>query len=197
MSVEDAANGDGRVNVTYGNYEDMVVLGCSRPKFEGGFNTRIRWKGLSLSMQATYSYGAKKVWEAYADQFQFNSVTPNNLLDIALNRWTPENPNNEYPCMRLNFIATSFSDFSVFKASYLKISNINLTYKLPQFITNASKVFDKIEFFVSANNIYTFTSYPGPSPESFSSNVISGASIDSDTYPKTRTFNFGINVTIK
>ena len=99
--------------------------------------------------------------------------------------------------MRLNFIATSFSDFSVFKASYLKISNINLTYKLPQFITNASKVFDKIEFFVSANNIYTFTSYPGPSPESFSSNVISGASIDSDTYPKTRTFNFGINVTIK
>ena len=190
-------NGDGRVNVTYGNYEDMVVLGCSRPKFEGGFNTRIRWKGLSLSMQATYSYGAKKVWEAYADQFQFNSVTPNNLLDIALNRWTPENPNNEYPCMRLNFIATSFSDFSVFKASYLKISNINLTYKLPQFITNASKVFDKIEFFVSANNIYTFTSYPGPSPESFSSNVISGASIDSDTYPKTRTFNFGINVTIK
>ena len=113
------------MNVTWNNYEDMVVLGCSRPKFEGGFNTRVGWKGLTLSLQATFSHGAKKVWDAQAKQFQFNTSTPANLLDIALKRWTPENPNNEYPCMRLNYYANYFTDFSVFKASYLKISNIN------------------------------------------------------------------------
>lgn len=189
--------GDGRVNVTSNNYEDRVVLGCSRPKFEGGFNTRASWKGLTLSLQATFSYGAKKVWDAQAKQFQFNTSTPANLLDIALKRWTPENPNNEYPCMRLNYYANYFTDFSVFDASYLKISNVNLTYNLPQHIVSKTKVFSKINLFVSANNLFTFTSYPGPSPESFNSNVISGASIDTDTYPQTRTFNFGINVTIK
>ena len=175
----------------------MVVLGCSRPKFEGGFNTRVGWKGLTLSLQATFSHGAKKVWDAQAKQFQFNTSTPANLLDIALKRWTPENPNNEYPCMRLNYYANYFTDFSVFKASYLKISNINLNYELPKHIIEKTKIFEKANFFVSVNNVHTFTSYPGPSPESFSSDVISGASIDSDTYPKTRTFNFGVNVTIK
>ena len=190
-------NGDGRVNVTWNNYEDMVVLGCSRPKFEGGFNTRLGWKGLTLSLQATFSYGAKKIWDAYADQFNFSSSTPANVLDIALKRWTPENPNNEYPCMRLDYYSNYFTDFSVFKASYLKISNINLNYELPKHIIEKTKIFEKANFFVSVNNVHTFTSYPGPSPESFSTDVIAGASRDSDTYPKTRTFNFGVNVTIK
>ena len=46
-------------------------------------------------------------------------------------------------------------------------------------------------------NVYTFTSYPGPSPESFSTDAIEGASVDNDMYPTTRTFNFGVKVTIK
>lgn len=190
-------NGDGRVNVTRGNYEDMVILGCSRPDFEGGFNTRLSWKGFSFSLQATYSYGAQKIWSAYGNQFQFAAANPGNVLDVALKRWTPENPNNEYPCMRLNHYANYFTDFTVFDASYLKISNVNLTYKLPQKLIERTKIFSSINLSVSANDLFTFTSYPGPSPESWSSNVISGASTDSDVYPDTRTVNFGISVTIK
>lgn len=190
-------NGDGRVNVTRGNYEDMVILGCSRPDFEGGFNTRLSWKGFSFSLQATYSYGAQKIWSAYGNQFQFAAANPGNVLDVALKRWTPENPNNEYPCMRLNHYANYFTDFTVFDASYLKISNVNLTYKLPQKLIERTKIFSNINLSVSANDLFTFTSYPGPSPESWSSNVISGASTDSDVYPDTRTVNFGISVTIK
>ena len=190
-------NGDGRVNVTRGNYEDMVILGCSRPDFEGGFNTRLSWKGFSFSLQATYSYGAQKIWSAYGNQFQFAAANPGNVLDVALNRWTPENPNNEYPCMRLNHYANYFTDFVVFDASYLKISNVNLTYRLPQKLIERTKIFSSINLSVSANDLFTFTSYPGPSPESWSSNVISGASTDSDVYPDTRTVNFGISVTIK
>lgn len=53
-------DGDGRVNKVYGNHEDKIVLGCSRPDFEGGFNTRLSWKGLTLSVQGTFSYGAQK-----------------------------------------------------------------------------------------------------------------------------------------
>lgn len=189
--------GDGRVNVTSGAYEDMVILGCSRPDFEGGFNTRLSWKGLTFSLQATYSYGAQKIWSAYSKQFNFSASQPNNVLDFALNRWTPENPTNDFPSVRLDFYANYFTDFVVFDASYLKISNVNLTYNLPQRWLERTKVFNKVSIFVSANDLFTFTSYPGPSPESWSSNVISGASQDSDIYPSTRTFNFGINLTIK
>ena len=99
--------------------------------------------------------------------------------------------------MRLNHYANYFTDFTVFDASYLKISNVNLTYKLPQKLIERTKIFSNINLSVSANDLFTFTSYPGPSPESWSSDVISGASTDSDVYPDTRTVNFGISVTIK
>ena len=58
------------------------------------------------------------------------------------------------------------------------------------------KVFNNVILSISANNVYTFTDYPGPSPESFSSDMIEGGSIDYSTYPQTRSFNFGIKVTL-
>lgn len=190
-------NGDGRVNRDYGNMDDKVVLGCSRPDFEGGFNTRLRWKGLTLSVQGTFSYGAQKAWLAEANQFTFSSAGTLNVLDVALKRWTPENPTSNYPCVRIDFLNTDFTDFSVHDASFLKIQNINLEYKLPESIVSKTKIFGNVSVFVSANNVCTFTSYPGPSPESYSSNTIQGAAIDSDAYPRTRTFNFGLKLTVK
>lgn len=190
-------DGDGRVNRDYGNLDDKVVLGCSRPDFEGGFNTRLRWKGLTLSIQGSFSYGAQKAWLAEANQFTFSSAGTLNVLDVALKRWSPENPTSNYPCVRIDFLNTDFTDFSVHDASFLKIQNINLEYKLPEFIVNKTKIFGNISVFASANNVCTFTSYPGPAPESYSSNTIQGAAIDTETYPRTRTFNFGIKLTVK
>lgn len=190
-------NGDGYVNKVYGNHEDKVVLGCSRPKFEGGLNTRLTWKGLTLSIQGSFSYGAKKAWTAEGNQFNFSSYSPANVLDVALKRWTPENRESKYPCVRLDFYNNDFTDFAIHDASYLKIQNINLEYRLPRNLVKKTMIFDNISFFASANNVHTFTSYPGPSPESWSSDAIQGASVDSDAYPKTRTFNFGVKVTIK
>lgn len=188
-------NGDGRVNVASGNYDDKVVLGCSRPKFEGGFNTRLGWKGLTLSVQATYSYGAKKVWGARDKQFSFAKSNPNNLLDFAMKRWTPNNRDSKYPCVRLDHYANYFSDFNVCKASFLKIQNINLSYQLPKIWMERTKVLSRADVFVSATNPFVFTPYPGPSPESYSGNVISGASVDTEAYPRTWTFNVGLNIT--
>ena len=190
-------DGDGRVNKVYGNHEDKIVLGCSRPDFEGGFNTRLSWKGFTLSVQGTFSYGAQKAWTAEANQFCFASTGTANVLDVALKRWTPENPDSNYPCVRLDFYNNDFTDFSVYNASYLKIQNVNLEYRFPKYIVDKTKIFGNISVFASANNVCTFTSYPGPSPESWSSDAIQGASVDTEAYPKTRTFNFGVKVTIK
>ena len=114
-----------------------------------------------------------------------------------MKRWTPENPTSNYPCVRLDFYNNDFTDFSVYNASYLKIQNVNLEYRFPKHIVEKTKIFENISIFASANNVCTFTSYPGPSPESWSSDAIRGASIDTEAYPKTRTFNFGVKVTIK
>lgn len=188
-------SGDGYVNKVYGFNEDKTVIGCSRPDFEGGFATRLSWKGLTLSVQGTFSHGAQKIWTGEANMF--NMAENANALTTALKRWTPENPSNKYPSLRYNFYYNDFADNAVYDASYVKIQNINLEYRLPHHWVNKTKVLGNVSVFASANNVYTFTSYPGPSPESFSTDAIEGASVDNDMYPTTRTFNFGVKVTIK
>ena len=124
----------------------------------------------------------------------FNMAENQNTQSTALKRWTPENPSNKYPSIRYY---NDFGDNAVYDASYVKIQNINLEYSLPRHWVDKTRIFGNVSIFASANNVYTFTSYPGPSPESFSTDAIEGASVDNDMYPTTRTFNFGVKVTIK
>jgi len=153
------------------------------------------WKGLKLSVQGTFSHGAQKIWMGEANMF--NMAENQNTQSTALKRWTPENPSNKYPSIRYNFYYNDFGDNAVYDASYVKIQNINLEYSLPRHWVDKTRIFGNVSIFASANNVYTFTSYPGPSPESFSTDAIEGASVDNDMYPTTRTFNFGVKVTIK
>lgn len=189
-------NGDGYVDIARNSRDDRTVLGCSRPDFEGGFSTRLAWKGFSLSIQSTFAYGFEKYWRAAANQFQFNTMSPNNVFDLALNRWTPENPDATYPSMRLNAYQNEVVDRYVFDASYWKIQNIELAYRMPNYWVKRYTFLSSATLAFSVNNAAIFTSYPGPSPESFSGNVIRGGSIDYSTYPQTRNFNFSIKVSL-
>lgn len=133
-------DGDGRVNKVYGNHEDKIVLGCSRPDFEGGFNTRLSWKGLTLSVQGTFSYGAQKAWTAEANQFCFASTGTANVLDVALKRWTPENPDSNYPWpVRLDSTTMILQTSPSITPRILKYKTINLEYRFPKYIVDQDK----------------------------------------------------------
>ena len=53
----------------------------------------------------------------------------------------------------------------------------------------------RVRFYVSAQNLYTFTNYSGYDPEigSFNQNVLL-TGIDNGRYPSPRTFTFGVNL---
>ena len=189
-------NGDGWVNIATNAKDDRVVLGCSRPDFEGGLRTSLSWKGLSLNIQNSFAVGHEKYWKAAANQFQFNAGSPLNVLDIALKRWTPENPEASYPAMRLNAYQNEVVDRYVYDASYWKIQNVELAYRIPNYLVKRYTFFSTAVLSFSVNNVAIFSSYPGPSPESFTANVIRGGSIDYSAYPQTRNFNFSIKVSI-
>lgn len=187
--------GDGRVNTAWNQHEDKAVLGCSRPDFEGGFGTRLSYKGFTFALSGTYSFGAQKIWNGEAKQFVM--TTSSNNLDVALKRWTPQNMQNDYPSVKYSFYSNDFTDFYVYDVSYVKIQNVSLEYNIPQHLLDKVKVLGRASAFFSMTDPITFTNYPGPNPESWSSNVISGASQDYSAYPSTRTFNFGLRLTLR
>jgi hypothetical protein len=116
-----------------------------------------------------------------------------------LKRWTPENPDTRYPSFRIGrtFPARWFNDFSVYDASFIKIQNIQLEYNVPKRVLDKTKFLSMMRVFASISNVHTFTKYPGPNPESFSSQRIIGASTDNSTYPLSRNYTFGLKLTIK
>ena len=162
---------------------DRVVIGSTDPKFYGGFSTDFSWKGLSLNAVFSYSYGAKKLspWYETLIGSTGSGVASTDLLD----RWTPENTDAEFPRVLAGFdynhYGASSMDFSVQKASFLRLSALTLAYTFPTKVINALKLAN-LRVYATGSNLFCLTNYNGYDPET------------GDWYPPTRMYTFGLNL---
>lgn len=76
-----------------------------------------------------------------------------------------------------------FSDYYVENASFLKLDNITLGYRVGKLWSEHSSM----RLYASMNNVFTWTKYSGLDPE------IAGG-IDNNVYPRPLTVTFGVNV---
>jgi TonB-linked SusC/RagA family outer membrane protein len=157
---------------------DREVLGSTFPRFSFGANFNARYKNFDFSMTWRGLGGHDRILSGYHGRALY--LGSNVQRWIYENRWTPENPdpNAIYPKAKvLNAGNVDFwtSDFWIRSASFIKLSNLQLGYSLPNF---------PVRIYGSAVNLLTFDSfYPGWDAESGSN------------YPPTVTFLFGINAT--
>ncbi|MBQ8486018.1 MAG: SusC/RagA family protein, partial [Bacteroidaceae bacterium] len=111
---------------------------------------------------------------------------------------SPENPGNGL-VNRANRKTTGnnsrTSTWHLEDGSYLRLQNITLGYTFPKKWTNKLHL-DKVRVYVSANNLKTWTNYSGYNPEVSlrSSNALSPGE-DYGTYPLSKTFMVGLNIT--
>ena len=56
------------------------------------------------------------------------------------------------------------SDFREYRGDYVKLKNIQIGYTLPQSISRKIAM-QKFRVFISAENLFTITKYPGLDPE--------------------------------
>lgn len=188
-------SGDGYVSAGTGKdddiHEDRRVIGKTQPDFWGGFNTTLQYKGLRLDVRGTFQKGGVKYWKYGETQFQMNTIAPDNVDIIALDRWSPENPNAKYPVFRSLYYTNKINDFWLYDASFLKIQEINISYLVPRKLLEKTKIISGLSVYASLNNVFTFTRYPGYNVESFSSNPLEGSMMDNSSYPNERTFKIG------
>ena len=169
-------NGDGVIDDG-----DRYIIGNTDPKFYGGIHTDLSWRGLSLQIVATYSYGARRISNLYETLMQTNGATTTHADN--LNRWTPENTNTTIN--RAYWGSDRFSmssvDYGIQDASFLKISAMTLAYDFPK--RWMEKIyFNNARIYFTANNPFTFTKYKGYDPES------------GDYYPSSRMYVLGLNI---
>lgn len=126
------------------DFRDMTSLGRSLPRWTGGFNTTVSWKGFSLFARLDFALGHiqqdfQHLWSLASAQGEFNAT------DIVKQTWTPENPNARYPrytwadqLNTKNFDRPS-SMFYV-NSSYLAFREVSLSYFVPASLLSRARI---------------------------------------------------------
>ena len=148
-------NGDGTID-TY----DQVKLGNEIPKWMGGFNTSVTWKGLTLFARFDYALGYKK-WNSGYQYFMGITSGHFNVPDLAKKTWTEDNPGAELPVLMTNdtnFKKNYTRNTSLFweDASYLCAREISLSYDLPSQWTKKA-LMDKVTVTLTGQNLFYIT----------------------------------------
>ncbi len=92
------------------------------------------------------------------------------------------------------------TDWAIDDASFLRLQSVTIGYTVPEKLTKKFYV-QRLRFYVTGTNLFVITSYPGFDPEVSSyvrNSSYSGLTpgIDFSSYPKSRAFTFGVNVTL-
>ncbi len=90
------------------------------------------------------------------------------------------------------------TDTYVEDASFLRLSSINLGYTLPNNLTKKAHI-STCRFFFSASNLFCVSNYSGLDPEvdTRSKNNPLAVGVDFSAFPKSRAFNFGVNLSFE
>lgn len=171
---------------------DIVYLGNSNPKLDGGFGTTIRYKRFTLNAFFNFRLGGKII--NYGRMEAENMYSTNNQSVATGWRWRKDGDITDIPRALYqagyNWLG---SDRFMEKGSFLRMKQLTFNYAFdPQVIKRAG--LHSLGLSLTLNNIFTFTEYTGADPE-VSPNSI-GVSEDRNRTPRSRYFTFGISVGI-
>lgn len=181
-------NKDGKIDTN-----DRTIIGNGNPKHIGGFTNNFEYKGFDLSIFFQWSYG-NDVMNANRLMFE-GSGKKRDLNQYAsyADRWTPDNPTSDIPVVNNSGSMMVFSSRIVEDGSFLRLKNISLGYSLPKALTTKWNM-TKARVYVSAQNLYTWTSYSGYDPEvSIRHNALTPG-LDYSAYPRAYSIDFGVNI---
>lgn len=184
------SNGDGNVDD-----EDRRIIGNTLPKSFGGFTNNFRYKNLDVSILLAWSYG-NDVYNKNLKKGTAQAIPYFNKYGVVRDRWTPDNPNTNFPGIWGDgdggFNSDAYDTF-VEDGSYIRLSNVTVGYNLPR-AALARIGFRSARVYAAADNLYVWTNYTGYDPDvSVGFNQLTPG-LDVDSYPRQRTIRVGLNL---
>jgi TonB-linked SusC/RagA family outer membrane protein len=182
--------------------KDRTHVGSAIPKATFGLNTNFEYKNFDLSLFFQAATGNKIYYQVATDIEGFYRAF-NVTQRVYDERWTGEGTSNTQP--RISWLGSSNNKLPSTRfladGSYVRMKNVQIGYSIKD---NAAKKlgFRSARLYISAQNLLTFTKYPGMDPEmatsdntrneQFGGDVAAG--IDWGTYPSAKIYSVGINL---
>jgi TonB-linked SusC/RagA family outer membrane protein len=172
---------------------DRTFIGNPNPDFVYGLNLNFRYKRLNASFLFNGVHG--------------NDIANGNLLTIGnaggqfqnitsdayYNAWRADAPSNTQPRIGYNTIGdTAITDRIIEDGSFLRLNNVTIGFDCP---VENSKLMERLNFYVTAQNLFVWTDYSGYNPE-ISSFLYDGLrnGVDWNGSPDAKNISFGVNV---
>jgi len=183
-------NGDGLVN-----NDDLTIIGNPNPIHTGGFTNNFKYNNFDLNVFLQWSYG-NDVYNANRVNLEGGTPIGLNVNQLATysNRWTINNPSNQY--YRVNANGTRVTNSRVVEdGSYLRLKTVQLGYSLPQKLVTRLGI-KSLRAYAAAQNLLTVTGYSGPDPEVSVKGYGLTQGYDFSAYPRAFTVTLGLNLTL-
>ncbi|MGL5681582.1 MAG: SusC/RagA family TonB-linked outer membrane protein [Marinifilaceae bacterium] len=192
MGMRKIADLDGDGQITE---DDMYYAGSSLPKVHGGLSSEIKWKNFDMTFLFIYTLGRKMV-----NAFSTRSLISESYLkpvfeDVTKDIfWEKPGDDAQYPAlgiypvgaMQLNGLYSS----NLEKVNFLKLKQLTVGYNLHLAVCKKLRL-DGVRFFVTGENLLSFTNYSGVDPELVS--IYSGID-DANAYPLARKWTAGLTI---
>ena len=178
------------------NSNDQVPY-SAEATFMGGFNTRLAWKNLDLTIIGDFQVGGIFMSSLHTG---YDNLMSGRRGQIDVDYWTPENPNVKYPRPGSTIVTDSpkyASLMGMFDGTYAKIQTITLGYtmhRLPVF--RKMGVSNLRVYFTAQNPFVIYSAFTAETGLIHQGNARSGrmASFSNST-PQTHNYLLGINLT--
>jgi len=172
------------------NSDDQTKIGSPQPKVTFGANLSCDYKNFDLNVFLQGSLGNDILmgWN------RTDRGTSNRPEFFYTDRWTGDGSTNSWFRADLTNPYAYNSDLMIFKGNYMRIKQIQLGYTMPKDLA-AKLHMTNVRIYVSLDDYFTFTKYPGMDPEAGSTDNNS-LGIDRGMYPTPRKFMTGLSITL-
>ena len=165
--------------------EDMVDIGSGIPDITYGITLNAEYKGIDLTVFGTGAAGNDVYYGLYRTGYH----------NVAKGIYDDFKSGGKFP--ELSTVAGSGtfwrSSAMVYDGSYFKIKQIQLGYTFPKSLTQKIAI-DNLRAYISLDDFFTFTSYPGLDPETTTQGY-NCPGLDKGTYPIMKKMILGVSVT--
>lgn len=183
---------------------DYKILGDVQPDWTGGITNTVSYKGLTLSALVDAKWGGSvysmtHAWGMYAGVLaetlpgRWTGVVGKGVKDAGDGTYIP----NDEVVPAKNYYQQAFSNSvaegSIFDATYVKLRQLQLGYKLPNSLLSGLPIRDVNISIVGRNLAILYTKTPHIDPETGFSNSNGNQGLEFGQIPSTRSIGFNIS----
>ncbi|MFT4031438.1 MAG: TonB-dependent receptor [Siphonobacter sp.] len=182
--VTDVSTSDASVAAAAGN---PINQGNPQPFLTGAFSNTFRYKNFDLSFQLRGTFGNKIL-----NNIRNNLMLPGSILETNMLK--------DVNTLPVNYGTNVLTTMWIESGTFVRFDNWQLGYNIPV----KGKTLSNARLYIGGNNLFILTKYKGIDPElqtkgdlsSNTSQTPNSIGLDnSSVYPKTRTFQLGLNLT--